>query len=107
MSTLALPILQARFSYLDSILYLDFIGVTIKLNYFIDRLLFDVDNGAPNGTRTRMDFTPRDFKSLVSANSTTGALLVQVKGLEPLRLSAQEPKSCVSANFTIPAYWSP
>ena len=74
------------------------------MNYFIDRLLFDVDSGAPDETWTRTDFTPRDFKSLVSANSTTGALLVRVKGLEPLRLSAQEPKSCVAANYTIPAY---
>ena len=30
--------------------------------------------------------------------------LVRVTGLEPARLSAQEPKSCVSASFTTPAY---
>ena len=33
-------------------------------------------SGAPNQTRTGMGFTPRDFKSLVSANSTTGAYLI-------------------------------
>ena len=30
--------------------------------------------------------------------------LVRVTGLEPAHLAAQEPKSCVSANFTTPAY---
>ena len=30
--------------------------------------------------------------------------VVRVVGLEPTRIAAQEPKSCVSANFTIPAY---
>ena len=30
--------------------------------------------------------------------------LVRVVGLEPTRLAAQEPKSCVSTNSTIPAY---
>ena len=30
--------------------------------------------------------------------------LVRVTGLEPAHLTAQEPKSCVSANFTTPAY---
>ena len=30
--------------------------------------------------------------------------LVRVVGLEPTRLTAQEPKSCVSTNSTIPAY---
>ena len=31
------------------------------------------------------------------------SFMVRVTGLEPACLSAQEPKSCVSANFTIPA----
>lgn len=31
-------------------------------------------------------------------------VLVRVVGLEPTRLAAQEPKSCVSTNSTIPAY---
>ena len=30
--------------------------------------------------------------------------LVRVKGVEPLRISPQEPKSCASANSAIPAY---
>ena len=30
--------------------------------------------------------------------------MVRVVGLEPTRLAAQEPKSCVSTNSTIPAY---
>ena len=30
--------------------------------------------------------------------------MVRVVGLEPTRLTAQEPKSCVSTNSTIPAY---
>lgn len=30
--------------------------------------------------------------------------MVRVTGLEPAHLTAQEPKSCVSANFTTPAY---
>ena len=29
--------------------------------------------------------------------------LVRVTGVEPARIAAQEPKSCVYANFTIPA----
>ena len=36
--------------------------------------------------------------------STVGFVLVRVVGLEPTRLTAQEPKSCVSTNSTIPAY---
>ena len=31
-------------------------------------------------------------------------LLVRVTGVEPAHLAAQDPKSCVSANSTIPAY---
>ena len=31
-------------------------------------------------------------------------ILVRVTGVEPARIAAQEPKSCVSANSTIPAY---
>lgn len=34
----------------------------------------------------------------------TASFLVRVVGLEPTRLTAQEPKSCVSTNSTIPAY---
>ena len=30
--------------------------------------------------------------------------MVRVAGVEPVHLSAQDPKSCVSANSTIPAY---
>ncbi len=30
--------------------------------------------------------------------------LVRVTGVEPARREAQDPKSCVSANSTIPAY---
>lgn len=30
--------------------------------------------------------------------------VVRVTGLEPAHLAAQEPKSCVSASFTTPAY---
>ena len=30
--------------------------------------------------------------------------MVRVVGVEPTRLSAQEPKSCTSANSAIPAY---
>ena len=30
--------------------------------------------------------------------------LMRATGLEPAHLTAQEPKSCVSANFTTPAY---
>ena len=30
--------------------------------------------------------------------------MVRVTGLEPARLSAQDPKSCTSANSAIPAY---
>ena len=33
----------------------------------------------------------------------TGFSLMRVTGLEPAHLKAQEPKSCVSANFTTPA----
>ena len=32
--------------------------------------------------------------------------MVRVVGLEPTRLTAQEPKSCVSTNSTMPAYMS-
>ena len=32
------------------------------------------------------------------------SLLVRVTGLEPAHLSAQEPKSCVSASFTTSAF---
>lgn len=32
--------------------------------------------------------------------------MVRVWGLEPQRISAQEPKSCMSANSIIPAYRS-
>jgi hypothetical protein len=32
-----------------------------------------------------------------------GGTFVREKGLEPSRSKAQEPKSCVSANFTTPA----
>ena len=32
-----------------------------------------------------------------------GSRLVRVTGLEPAHCKAQEPKSCVSANFTTPA----
>ena len=38
--------------------------------------------------------------------SITATVLVRVVGLEPTRLAAQEPKSCVSTNSTIPAYAS-
>ena len=34
---------------------------------------------------------------------TNGLYLVRVTGVEPARIAAQEPKSCVYANFTIPA----
>ena len=30
--------------------------------------------------------------------------MVRAEGLEPPRVSPQEPKSCVSANFTTPAH---
>ena len=33
-----------------------------------------------------------------------GSCLVRAEGLEPPRVSPQEPKSCVSANFTTPAH---
>lgn len=36
--------------------------------------------------------------------STVGFVLVRVVGLEPTRLTAEEPKSSESTNSTIPAY---
>ena len=36
--------------------------------------------------------------------SKAGSFLVRVAGVEPARLSVQEPKSCASANSAIPAY---
>ena len=36
--------------------------------------------------------------------SKAGPFLVRVAGVEPARLSVQEPKSCASANSAIPAY---
>lgn len=36
--------------------------------------------------------------------STVGFILVRVVGLEPTRLTAEEPKSSESTNSTIPAY---
>ena len=36
-----------------------------------------------------------------------GESLVRMTGLEPAHLTAQEPKSCVSANSTIPANNAP
>ena len=44
-------------------------------------------------------------KQKVGASDTKLApTMVRVVGLEPTRLTAQEPKSCVSTNSTIPAY---
>ena len=45
--------------------------------------------------------------SSLSPREYRGAFLVRVTGLEPAHLAAQEPKSCVSANFTTPAQTSP
>ena len=37
------------------------------------------------------------------SNAVRTLAMVRVVGLEPTRLAAQEPKSCVSTNSTIPA----
>ena len=47
-----------------------------------------------------------EVELMVDPDRSRSALLippVRKAGLEPARLSAQEPKSCVSANFTTPA----
>ena len=38
--------------------------------------------------------------------SMFGPIMVRVVGVEPTRITAQEPKSCASANSAIPAYIS-
>ena len=43
-------------------------------------------------------------KSTMVSYQNHRAYMVRVVGLEPTRLAAQEPKSCVSTNSTIPAY---
>ena len=42
-------------------------------------------------------------KIIKESQKVTLLLLVRATGLEPAHLSAQEPKSCVSASFTTPA----
>ena len=45
-------------------------------------------------------------KGVEEPNPQCPLYLVRVVGVEPTRLSAQEPKSCTSANSAIPAYMS-
>ncbi len=45
-----------------------------------------------------------DRKGATTRIVLCGHALVRATGLEPAHLAAQEPKSCVSANFTTPAY---
>ena len=88
--------------------------------------------GTDGGTWTHKVFLPTRFERVASANFTTSAyyilcslshpiikstkiklncshlyilriLMVQVMGVEPTRLSTQEPKSCTSANSATPA----
>lgn len=37
--------------------------------------------------------------------SMFGPIMVRVVGVEPTRITSQEPKSCASANSAIPAYF--
>ena len=46
------------------------------------------------------------FQFLLTFYRIKGLVVVRVWGLEPQRISAQEPKSCMSANSIIPAYRS-
>ena len=46
------------------------------------------------------------FRFLLTFYRIKGLVVVRVWGLEPQRISAQEPKSCMSANSIIPAYRS-
>lgn len=47
---------------------------------------------------------PKNKKPPCSTDAARRSVLVRVKGVEPLRISSQEPKSCASANSAIPAY---
>ena len=52
-----------------------------------------------------LTFKIRKIRTLfLSEKGSDFSYLVRVTGVEPAHLAAQEPKSCVSANSTIPAY---